>query len=291
MASSLETLQDYFSLCKPKVVFLMLITTWVSMLLAKSDHTSWKIILSALLGIALLCGAAAIINHCADAGIDLKMRRTQSRPIASGRISLRNALIFSMLLGISGFLCLWFWVNPLTTLLTVCSALGYAICYTLFLKKASPQNIVIGGIFGATPPMLGSAAVSNQITPFMFLLSLIIFLWTPPHFWSLAIYRNEDYQNANIPMLPITHGIPFTKLCILLYTLLLWAVSLLPFAIGACGIFYFCTALILGAIFLYQTLHLYFSHHKILALKTFRFSITYLLLLFIGLWADHGLRG
>lgn len=285
--SLLATCQDYFSLCKPKVLALMLLTAWVGMRLASPEPIPWKILLFGMLGIAWVSGGAAVINHWADATLDAKMPRTHKRPIASGRVLPKNAFIFAFVLTAVGLACLWIFVNALTALLTIVSALGYAVCYTLFLKKASPQNIVIGGIFGATPPLLGFAAITNNIHPFALLLSLIIFLWTPPHFWALAIYRQEEYRQANIPMLPITHGTPFTKLCIVLYSLLLWAASLLPFALGFCGIVYFGSAVLLGGAFWIQTLILYRSSEKKTALKTFSFSIYYLLILFMALLADH----
>lgn len=278
---------DYFSLCKPKVVALMLMTAWVGMHLATQSSVPWQPMLFGTLGIALTGGSAAVMNHLLDGSIDAKMQRTASRPIASGRITPINALRFALLLALIGFCILFFFVNLLTTLLTFATVIGYAIVYTLVLKRATPQNIVIGGAVGAMPPLLGWAAVANDLSAYGLLLVLIIFSWTPPHFWALAIFRHEEYQKAEIPMLPVTHGIRFTKLSIILYTLLLLAVTSLPYATGMSGLFYFIAAMILGFGFLSQTLLLYFSSSPSTAMKTFRFSIVYLILLFIVLLIDH----
>lgn len=280
---------DYFNLCKPKVLALMLVTAWIGMFFAKPSHDQiWKNVIFATLGIALMGAAAAVINHLVDRNIDAKMSRTHQRPIAAGRISPKKAAIFSLILGTLGFVLLLVFVNVLSALLTLLTVGGYAFFYTLFLKRATPQNIVIGGIAGAMPPLLGWAALSNSIHPHALLLVLIIFVWTPPHFWSLAIYRREDYLKANIPMLPVTHGIPFTKLAIVLYTLLLIIVTLLPFIVGMSGLLYLSVALILGAWFLIQTLRLYRSqtNQDKTALNTFSFSIIYLLLLFLAMLLD-----
>lgn len=282
--------RDYLSLCKPKVILVMLATTWVGMHLASHDPIPWPILFFATLGIALSGGSAAVINHLVDSSIDAKMTRTSKRPIASGRILPQHALKFAFILGVLGLSILFIFINTLTALLTLATLLGYALLYTLFLKRATPQNIVIGGAAGATPPLLGWAAVSNDIHAYALLLVLIIFTWTPPHFWALAIYRREDYQKANIPMLPVTHGVFFTKLCVVLYTLLLVATTVLPYATGMSGLIYFISALILGVAFLSQTLLLYFSHKPSEALKTFSFSILYLLLLFTALLVDHYVR-
>lgn len=279
--------KDYFLLCKPKVIGLMLITTWIGMILASSHLFTFQTFLFATLGISLAAGSAAVINHLVDRKIDAKMRRTENRPIASGRINPLSALLFSILLGVSGLLILFFLVNPLTALFTSLTVIGYAGFYTLFLKRATPQNIVIGGIAGAMPPLLGWMAVSNNINPHALLLSLIIFIWTPPHAWALAIYRREDYAKANIPMLPITHGVKFTKLCIVLYTILLLATSLLPYATGMSGPIYFILALLLGITFFWFSLTLYKTKNEYFSLKTFYFSILYLFLLFLSLLIDH----
>lgn len=280
-------IQDYFTLCKPKVILVMLVTTWVGMHLATPGAVPLHVIIFGTLGIALAGGCAAVINHLVDRHVDAKMSRTEYRPIACGRITPRAAFLFSISLGITGLLILCLWINPLTALLTLMTIVGYAAFYTLFLKRATPQNIVIGGAAGATPPLLGWTAVSDEISAYALLPVLIIFTWTPPHFWALAIYRRNDYAKANIPMLPVTHGVKFTKLCIVLYTFLLWVTSLLPYATGMSGLIYFFLALILGGAFLIQTLVLYQTNSEQVALKTFSFSIAYLLLLFISLLVDH----
>ncbi len=280
-------IQDYFSLCKPKVILVMLVTTWVGMHLATQTWVPWDIMVFGTLGIAFAGGSAAVVNHLVDRHIDLKMTRTSHRPIASKRISVQNAMIFASVLGISGLLFLFIFVNALTALLTLTTILGYAVLYTLFLKRRTPQNIVIGGAAGAMPPLLGWTAVTNEVSAFACLLVLIIYTWTPPHFWALAIYRKDDYQKADIPMLPNTHGIPFTKLNMMLYTLLLFVISLLPFATHMTGVIYFASALILGSFFLIEMVVLYKSHSNHTALRTFSFSIVYLLLLFTTLLIDH----
>jgi protoheme IX farnesyltransferase len=243
----------------------------------------------ATLGIAFAASAAAIINHLLDRNIDSKMARTAFRPIASGRISPKQAIIFAIILAILAWSLLYICVNRTTAILTFASVIGYAIIYTMYLKRATPQNIVIGGLAGAMPPLLGWSAISNNIDPRSLILVLIIFIWTPPHFWALAIYRVKDYRNAAIPMLPVTHGIQFTKLCLLLYTILLIAVTCLPFVIQMAGFKYLIIATLLNTYFLYLTVRLYFSNgvqeHR-LAIKTFNFSLSYLLILFIGLLLD-----
>jgi len=280
-------LADYLTLCKPKVIMVMLVTTWVGMHLATQTFVPWRIFIFGTLGIALAGSSAAVINHLVDRHIDLKMIRTAQRPLANKRISVYNALLFAIILGIGGLLILTFLVNPLTAFLTFTTILGYAVVYTLFLKRRTPQNIVIGGAAGAMPPLLGWTAVTGELSAFAWLLVLIIFTWTPPHFWALAIYRKDDYQKANIPMLPITHGIGFTKLYMVLYTILLFLSTLLPYAMNMSGPFYLVCAIILGSLFLIQTLVLYRVDSPALAGKTFGFSITYLLLLFSALLIDH----
>lgn len=277
---------DFFTLCKPKVVGTMLITSWVGMCLAEQTLTP-EVFLFGTLGIAFSAGAAAVFNHLADRHIDAKMSRTLHRPIASGRILPKDAITFAFILALTGLCLLIFYVNLLTGILTLITIFGYAIFYTLFLKRATPQNIVIGGAAGATPPLLGWSSVSGTIEADALILVLIIFTWTPPHFWSLAIYRFEDYKNAKIPMLPVTHGIPYTKLCILLYTCLLFAVSLFPFITGMSSYFYLVSCVILNILFLKSTWDLYSHDSKQKALKTFSFSIWYLLLLFTALLLDH----
>lgn len=286
----MSLVKDFFILCKPKVVFVMLLTTWVGMFCARPSHLSLKTFLAATLGIGFTGGAAAVINHVVDRHIDAKMSRTDCRPLPGGRIVPQHALIFSGLLGSIGLLILFLYVNALTALLTLFTLLGYAVLYTLFLKRTTPQNIVIGGAAGAMPPLLGWAAVSNSVDPNALLLVLIIFAWTPPHFWALAIYRREDYKKAEIPMLPVTHGVQYTKLSIVLYTLLLFTSTLLPFVSGMSGLLYLCLAILLGSCFLFQTIRLYQSNLNQTALHTFSFSIIYLLLLFTALLLDQAVQ-
>ncbi|MFT3741947.1 MAG: heme o synthase [Gammaproteobacteria bacterium] len=277
----------YYELCKPRVVALMLITAWVGMLLATPTFPPWSVIIFGTLGIALTACAGAVMNHLADRHIDAVMHRTQKRPLPSGKVSPLTAFIFSVVLAIAGLAILVFLVNALTALLTLLSFVGYALIYTLFLKRTTAQNIVIGGLAGAAPPLLGWTAVTNHLDYGGLLLVLIIFTWTPPHFWALAIYRLKEYQKADIPMLPVTHGVAFTKLNIVLYTCLLLAASTLPFVVGMSGILYLIGALILGSRFLYLAIQLKKHDNPILAIQTFRFSILYLLLLFLLLLVDH----
>lgn len=282
---------DYLTLCKPRVVLLMLVTAWVGMYLADPNHLHYKTYIYATIGIGLAACSAAIINHFMDRHIDVKMSRTATRPIATGRISSKGAIIFAGLLAsIAAFLLLYF-VNIMTAMLTFASLLGYTVVYTGYLKRATSQNIVIGGLSGAMPPLLGWCAISNGIDARALLLVLIIFIWTPPHFWALAIYRASDYRAANIPMLPVAYGVKFTKLFLFLYTLLLFAVTCLPFIVGMTGIIYFIGATCLNSIFMYMSICLYRSkqqHEHKLAIKTFNYSIIYLALLFSLLIIDNG---
>ncbi len=279
--------RDYLELCKPRVVALMLLTMIVGMLLATTQAVPWVTFFIALLGVGLSAASAATINHLVDKRIDSLMDRTHNRPVAGGRISVQHALIFAVVLGALGLSSLYIWVNRLTCILTFLTLIGYAGIYTGYLKRATPQNIVIGGLAGAAPPLLGWTAITNHLAPEALLLVLIIFTWTPPHFWALAIFRCEDYRHAKIPMLPITHGIAFTKKNILLYTILLVVVTTLPFIIAMSGWLYLVGALTLGARFLYWSLLLYRRDEPIIALRTFKFSILYLMLLFVFLLADH----
>ena len=281
------TWRDYLELCKPRVVALMLLTVLVGMFLAVPGHVPVSILVYGLLGIGFCAASAASINHLVDKRIDGIMARTHKRPIARGRISIEHALMFAMSMGSLGVGILVYCVNLLTAILTFVSLIGYAGIYTGYLKRATPQNIVIGGLAGAAPPLLGWTAVTNHLDPQALLLVLIIFTWTPPHFWALAIYRFDDYKQAEIPMLPVTHGIRYTKLHVLLYSILLLVVSVLPVVVGMSGILYLVAALILGARFLYWALRLYFTEEPVIAMKTFRFSIVYLMLLFIALLVDH----
>lgn len=279
--------KDYLTLCKPKVILVMLITAWVGMQLATYRPIPGNIFIFGTLGIALIASSAAVINHLVERNLDAQMLRTANRPMANKRIPIVNVLFFSLLLNGGGVGILITLVNPLTALLTFLTMMGYAGLYTLFLKRRTPQNIVIAGAAGAMPPLLGWTAVTGEINPLAWLLVLIIFAWTPPHFWALAIYRKDDYEKVNIPMLPNTHGIPFTKLFMVLYTFLLLAITLLPYVTYMSGKIYFVSALVLGVLFLRQTLLLYKTDSAALALKTFSFSIVYLLLIFTALLLDH----
>jgi protoheme IX farnesyltransferase len=282
-----NTWRDFLELCKPRVVALMLLTVLVGMYLATPGWIPFQTLWSSLLGIGLCASSAAAINHLVDKRIDAIMARTKKRPVAEGRISTKQAMVFAALLGVTGIAVLIYFVNFLTAILTFVTLIGYAGIYTGYLKRATPQNIVIGGLAGAAPPLLGWTAVANQLDPQALLLVLIIFTWTPPHFWALAIYRFEDYKHAKIPMLPVTHGIRYTKLNVVLYTILLVVVSLLPTVIGMSGWLYFMVAMLLGARFLYWSLLLYRSEQPLVAMQTFRFSIIYLMLLFLFLLIDH----
>jgi protoheme IX farnesyltransferase len=265
----------------------MLLTVVVGMFLAAPGFISPFTLFFALIGIACVAASAAAINHLVDKRIDAIMARTRKRPVARGRISVKQALYFAAGIGIIGLSILVLLVNFLTAALSFITLIGYAGVYTGYLKRATPQNIVIGGLAGAAPPLLGWTAVTNQLDPQALLLVLIIFTWTPPHFWALAIYRFEEYKHAQIPMLPVTHGIAFTKLNILLYTILLIVVSVLPFVVGMSGWCYLLGALILGGRFLYWALILYRNDKPVFAMRTFRFSIIYLMILFVFLLLDH----
>ncbi|GGI90159.1 heme o synthase [Legionella impletisoli] len=279
--------RDYLELCKPKVVALMLLTVLVGMYLAVPGWVAVETLVASLTGIGLCAGSAAAINHLVDKRIDAIMARTRKRPIARGRLSEKQGLWFAMALGSVGLIILSLFVNTLTAILTFITLIGYAGIYTGYLKRATPQNIVIGGLAGAAPPLLGWTAVTNQLDPHALLLVLIIFTWTPPHFWALAIYRFEDYKDAEIPMLPVTHGIRFTKLNVLLYTILLIVVTCLPFLVEMSGWLYLTGALVLGGRFLYWAIVLYRSNKPVVAMRTFRYSIVYLMLLFLFLLLDH----
>ncbi|RUR18077.1 protoheme IX farnesyltransferase [Legionella sp. km535] len=279
--------RDYIELCKPRVVLLMLLTVVVGMYLAAPGWIDLSLIGFTLIGVGLCAGSAAAINHLVDRHIDSIMARTKKRPVAHGRVSVYQALGFAVVIGVLGLSVLCAFVNQLTALLTFVTLIGYAGVYTGYLKRATSQNIVIGGLAGAAPPLLGWTAVTNQLDPHALLLVLIIFTWTPPHFWALAIYRYEEYQHAQIPMLPVTHGIQFTKLNIYLYTILLLVVSLLPFVVGMSGIVYLIGAMLLGVRFLFWAHKLYSTEKPVVAMQTFRFSIVYLMVLFVFLLIDH----
>jgi protoheme IX farnesyltransferase len=279
--------RDYWELTKPKVVALIVFTAMVGMLLATPGLPPRRVLLFATLGIWLAAASAAAINHVLDRRIDAEMVRTRRRPIPSGHVSEVAALLFAFALGLAAMLILALLVNPLTALLTFASLIGYSVIYTMWLKRATPQNIVIGGAAGAAPPVLGWAAVTNSVDPNALLLFLIIFTWTPPHFWALAIARRDDYAKAGIPMLPVTHGIEFTRLHILLYTILLVIVTLLPWLTGMSGIIYLAGVLILDVIFLRYAWALRKGGRVELPMRTFRYSVNYLMLLFALLLVDH----
>jgi heme o synthase len=283
-------LSEYFELCKPRVVALMILTAVVGMHLATSSWVPLPVLFFGTLGIALTASSAAAINHTIDRHIDTLMHRTQTRPVASGKIRPRQAIQFAVVIGVIGLSILVFTVNAMTALLSGLTLIGYAGVYTLYLKRATPQNIVIGGLAGATPPLLGWVAVTGHVDAYSLLPVGIIFAWTPPHFWALAVHRYEEYKNAEIPMLPVTHGIPFTKLCMVLYTILLILVSILPTLTGMSGYIYGVSALGLGGWFLVWILRLYFDAENRCAMQCFRHSITYLGFLFLMMCVDHYLR-
>ena len=280
-------LKSYYQLCKPNVVYMMLICAFVGMLMAEETVNSFLYLFTALSGIAFCAASAAAINQVIDRDADASMTRTDQRPLPQGELSVTHASLFALVMGIVGALILYIYVNTLTMILTLASLIGYAFIYTVYLKRATPQNIVIGGLAGAAPPLLGWASVSNSIDPYALLLVLIIFVWTPPHFWALAIYRKDEYAKESIPMLPVTHGVAFTKLQIILYTIILFIVSLLPYVVLMSGEIYLFSALILSTIFLYYSVNLYFSNDDEDAMQTFQFSIYYIFLIFLALLADH----
>jgi len=283
--------QDYLELTKPRVVALMIVTALIGMCMAVPGWVPWQPLVLGNLGIALCAGAVAAINHIVDERIDQQMARTQARPVATGRITQRDAILFAAALALLGVWVLVVWVNVLTAVLTVASLIGYAFIYTMFLKRATPQNIVIGGLAGAAPPLLGWTAVTGEIHGHALLLVLIIFAWTPPHFWALAIHRREEYASVGIPMLPVTHGVGFTALHILLYTILMFLITLMPFATHMSGAIYLVGAVVLGVIFLYWSIEIMRGQNVNAPMKTFKYSITYLLVLFIIMLVDHWLLG
>ena len=280
-------LKSYYELCKPNVVYMMLICALVGMLLAEQYVSSYLYLFISLSGIALCAASAAAINQVIDRETDASMTRTDQRPLPQGELSPTHASIFAFVIGALGAMILYFFVNTLTMILTISSLIGYAFIYTVYLKRATPQNIVIGGLAGAAPPLLGWSSVTNTIDPYALLLVLIIFVWTPPHFWALAIYRKDEYAKESIPMLPVTHGVEFTKLQIVLYTIILFIVSVLPYIVLMSGIIYLVSALILSSIFLYYSIKLFVSKDDEIAMKTFQFSIYYIFLIFLALLVDH----
>ena len=279
--------KQYLELTKPKVVLLILFTAWVGMLLAVPTWPPMDLMFWGLIGIGFSSAAAAAINHWADQKIDAIMKRTQHRPLPSGELSSMKVLLFALSLTVVGMFVLVYFINVLTAVLTFLSLIGYAFIYTFFLKRATPQNIVIGGAAGATPPVLGWSSITGEVTADSLLLFGIIFAWTPPHFWALAIYRKEDYAKAAIPMLPVTHGVEFTQLHIVLYTIILILVTVFPFLIGMSGLIYLTGALLLGGKFLWMAIQLKKTSNPLLAWQTFKYSIWYLMILFALLLLDH----
>ncbi|MEN6585289.1 MAG: heme o synthase [Sulfuricella sp.] len=285
-----DKLREFYALCKPRVTGLIVFTAVIGMALAAPGMVPLQILLAGTAGIAMTAGAAAALNCIVERRIDMLMARTCNRPLAAGRLGAGEALAFVFLLGGSGLTLLYFLVNPLTMLLTFATFVGYALVYTLLLKPATPLNIVIGGAAGAMPPVLGWAAVSGGVSGEALILFLIVFAWTPPHFWSLALYRTAEYAKAGVPMLPVTHGSEFTRLHIVLYTVMLATVSLMPYGSGMSGLPYLIAALPLAAVFLWYAVRLYRDYSDGLAQRTFRYSITYLTLLFAALLVDHYLH-
>jgi heme o synthase len=280
-------LHEYYELCKPRVVMLIVFTAVVGMFLAVPGLPPIAALLWGTIGIGLQASSAAAINQIIDRGIDARMARTCGRPLVTGNLGMTESIAFATLLGLGGFVLLWFAVNPLTAVLTQFALIGYAGIYTLFLKRATPQNIVIGGAAGAAPPVLGWAAVSGTVDPHALILFLIIFIWTPPHFWALAIERHKEYAAADVPMLPVTHGIEYTRTQVLLYTVLLFVTSLLPFVFGMSGWVYLAGAVLLSGRFLQYAIRLKYRSVPGLPMKTFGFSIVYLMGIFALLLVDH----
>jgi len=286
----LPHIAEYYQLCKPKVVYLILFTAVAGMLLSSPTMVSIDILFFGLLGIGLGAASGAAINHWVDRRIDIIMARTKNRPLPQGNISSRSALIFAISLGVLSMVILVAFVNIMTAVLTFMALIGYAVVYTMFLKHSTPHNIVLGGAAGAAPPVLGWTAVTNELSVDALLLFLIIFIWTPPHFWALAIKRRDEYRKAGVPMLPVTHGVQFTKLHIVLYTLMLLAITLLPFVTQMSGYLYLAGSIGLGLGFVYYAMKLYRSKVDEYAMKTFAYSIFYLSALFALLITDHYLR-
>ena len=281
------TWRDYLELTKPKVVALMLLTAVIGMFMAVPGMVPWEALVFGNLGIGLCAGSAAAVNHLVDQRIDQVMARTRNRPLVKGRVGAPQAMLFAGALGVLGMYLLLAFVNALTAWLTLASLLGYALIYTVFLKRATPQNIVIGGLAGAAPPLLGWTAVTGEIHGHALLLVLIIFAWTPPHFWALAIHRKEEYAAVDIPMLPVTHGVAFTKLHIMLYTLIMFAITLLPYVTRMSGPLYLAGAVLLGGRFLWHAAVLLWGDDRRAAIDTFKYSITYLMALFLVMLVDH----
>ena len=279
---------DYYELTKPRVVMLIVFTAVVGMFLAVPAIPDLRQLTLGTIGIAMAASSAAVFNHVLDARIDILMMRTRGRPLPQGKLTEKSALVFASILCISSMIILWFLVNPLTAILTFFSLIGYAVIYTVWLKRATSQNIVIGGAAGAAPPILGWTTITNEISTEPLLLFLIIFVWTPPHFWALAIARLEEYRKVEIPMLPVTHGVPYTRLNILLYSILLLIVTVMPYVIGMSGLIYLIVATGLGLYFLYYAIRMYREHrNEELPMQMFWYSIKYLGYLFTALLVDH----
>jgi protoheme IX farnesyltransferase len=285
--ASTNRYRQFYELTKPRVVALIMLTSVVGSLLATPGLPPLGLMIWGNLGIGLAAASAAALNQILDARIDADMARTRTRPLPTGAVTEREAIVFALLLGVASMLLLWLLVNRLTALLTFASLIGYAVIYTLWLKRATPQNIVIGGAAGAAPPVLGWMAITNSVDPHALLLFLIIFAWTPPHFWALAIARRDDYAKVNIPMLPVTHGVEFTRLHVLLYTIILAIVTLLPWLTEMSNLLYLAVALVLNTLFLRQVIRLKTSPARELPMRVFKFSVQYLMWLFLALLADH----
>jgi len=283
-------LAQYMALTKPRVTQLAVFCAVIGMFLATPDLPDWRLVVAATIGIWLLAGAAFAVNCLVEREIDSRMARTARRPMAQGEITVPQTLVFSGVIGGAGMWVLYNFVNPLTMWLTFATFVGYAVIYTIILKPSTPQNIVIGGLSGAMPPALGWAAIANDVPMQAWLLVLIIFIWTPPHFWALAMYRRDDYAKSGLPMLPITHGLEFTRFHIWLYTIALFATTMMPYAVHMSGLIYLASAVILGAIFLWYAWRIYKHYDDILARKTFAYSIVYLSLLFVALLVDHYIK-
>lgn len=282
------SIRDYLTLCKIKVVTLIMLTAVVGMFMATQEVPPLGLVTFASIGIAFASSSAAVFNHIIDQKIDNEMKRTERRPLPEGKISSQSALIFGIVLGVTGIGVLLIAVNWLTAMLTFFALIGYAVFYTMYLKRATPQNIVVGGAAGAAPPLLGWTSITNSVELGALLLFAIIFIWTPPHFWALAIHRKKEYAKVNIPMLPVTHGHYFTRIQILLYTILLLIISVVPYLVGMSGLLYLVGAVILGLIFLYFAIQLLrWPNDKTLPMRTFGYSINYLMILFILLLVDH----
>lgn len=279
--------RDYYELTKPRVVLLIIFTVITGMFLAVPGLPDIIPVVVGTIGIGLAASAAAVVNHVLDARIDVHMTRTRNRPLPQGKLSAFNALTFASFLCAISMSLLWFVINPLTAILTFASLIGYAGVYTVYLKRATPQNIVIGGAAGAAPPVLGWTAVTGEVHSDALILFLIIFAWTPPHFWALAIARKDEYQKVGIPMLPVTHGVKYTLQFILLYTIILLLITLMPYLSGMSGLIYLASAILLGGRFLWYALRLKQDHSGQMPMQMFKFSITYLMVLFAALLLDH----